>query len=362
MKSFKYINNISEGEATMLLYNQIGTTIDENGDLVYGISGEMFANEMRYLQDKCKKIKVRINSIGGSVLEGYSIISSILSSQVPVETYIDGLGASIAGVIAVSGSKCYMMDYGTLMLHNPMGGNNDKALEVVKNSIIKIFVNRCKMSEENVYKMMEEETWLDSESALAMGMIDEIVNTNKKIEKDKNLYNLYKIYNQITINEKPKEMKSVSEKLGLAEDATEQDIINKIDEIKNSVELANQEKENTQKELDELKNSIKEKEEQANFAKAEEMVNSYSLDKEEKEKAIKLALVDFDGVKNLLEKTKATKSAKVFDIKNIEKSNDDRSDWTMRDWEKKDPKGLKEMLNSNPEEFNRLYKQQYNIK
>ena len=85
---FKYIKNISENEATILLYNQIGDSVDENGMYVSGISGSAFAYEMQYLQDKCKKINVRINSIGGNVLDGYSIVSVEFGLSNRCRTYL----------------------------------------------------------------------------------------------------------------------------------------------------------------------------------------------------------------------------------------------------------------------------------
>ena len=88
---FKYIKNIVEEEATILLYDQIGDSVDENGMYKSGISGSSFAYEMQYLQDKCKKINVRINSIGGNVLDGYSIVSAILNSKIKCDTARDNL-------------------------------------------------------------------------------------------------------------------------------------------------------------------------------------------------------------------------------------------------------------------------------
>ena len=37
LENFKYIKNISDGVGTMLLYSQIGDSVDENGNLVWGI-------------------------------------------------------------------------------------------------------------------------------------------------------------------------------------------------------------------------------------------------------------------------------------------------------------------------------------
>src|SRR4051812_21409466 len=121
MEGYAFVQNISpEGTATILLYDQIGGQ---------GINGRDFANEIERLQSTAKKINVRINSPGGSVLEGYAIVSAILNSSVPVDTYIDGLAASIAGVIAMAGQRVFIKDYGTLMLHNPYGDATGEALQ-----------------------------------------------------------------------------------------------------------------------------------------------------------------------------------------------------------------------------------------
>ena len=92
-----------DGKATMLCYKHIG--YDES--LGYGIDGNNFANEVLWLNQysECKSIEVRINSIGGSVSEGLSICSAILNSEKPVTTIIDGMAYSMAGVIAMCGTK-----------------------------------------------------------------------------------------------------------------------------------------------------------------------------------------------------------------------------------------------------------------
>jgi len=125
---------------------------------------------------------VRINSIGGSVIDGYSIVSAILNSKVPCNTYIDGLAASIAGVIAMSGKKCYMADFGTLMMHNPSGGNDSNVLDLVKSTLVTILSNRTKLDEATVNNMMDAETWLSAGQCLEMGIVDEIVSSNKKLK------------------------------------------------------------------------------------------------------------------------------------------------------------------------------------
>ena len=364
--NFKYIKNIAEdnSEATILLYNQIGNSIDGNGNIEYGIDGAYFAYEMQYLQDKCKKINVRINSIGGSVFDGYSIISSILNSSVPVDTYIDGLAASIAGVIAISGKKVYMMDYGTLMLHNPSGGADKAVLNLVKDTLVTLYSNRTSQDSEAVSKMMDKETWMDAKLAKECGMVDEIISSGKKlkINQTDSLYNMAIIYNKI-INPK-KNMNLITNKLGLDENSSEDVIVSEIATLQNLVNEAKAENERIKSELasaQEQLTTIEAEKEAHKNAEIEAMVNSFNLKDEEKESAIKLAKVDFESVKNMLSKSTVKEPVKVFDFKNVvtKKGTEDRSTWTIRDWEKKDQKGLDKIRNESPEYYEVMYNEYY---
>ena len=214
----------------MLLYSQIGDSVDENGNITYGISGSSFANELQWLQTQCKSISVRINSVGGSVLDGYSIVSAMLSCKVPCNTYIDGLAASISGVIALAGKKCYMMDYGTLMLHNPSGGNDKAVTDLVKQTLVTLISNRCSKTSEEISVMMDQETWLTSAEALNSGFVDEVVTSGKKIRmKQDSLYNMAVIYNKL-INPKINTMNKVTDFLKLKNEADEDSIVSAIKE------------------------------------------------------------------------------------------------------------------------------------
>lgn len=363
--NFKYIKNISENEATILLYSQIGDSVDASGNYVSGISGSAFAYEMQYLQDKCSKIKVRINSIGGSVLDGYSIVSAILNSKVPCDTYIDGLAASISGVIAMAGKKCYMADFGTLMLHNPSGGNDTAVLNLVKDTLVTIFEQRTKLTAEEISVMMDKETWLGAAEALNMGLVDEVVASVKKykVSKSESLSNMAIIYNKI-IN-KPN-MEKIQNVLKLSNEASEETIVSAIEEkdIKNAelqaevdrlkaIVDANEAKENEAKEL-----AAKELETKA-IELVENAIKAKKILETEKDSTIEMAKNNFEFVSNMISKINNVKDAvKVFDVKNVAK-NEERKDWTIRDWEKKDPNGLVKIKNETPEIYTEMYNQFY---
>lgn len=368
---FKYIKNISDNEATILLYNQIGDSVDENGNYVYGISGSSFAYEMQYLQDKCSKIKVRINSIGGNVLDGYSIVSAILNSKVSCDTYIDGLAASISGIIAMAGQKCYMADYGTMMLHNPQGGNDKEVLALVKQTLVTILSKRTKLDEDTVNKMMDEETWLDANQCMDMGLVDVVVKCDKKIKMSTNsLTEMALIYNKL-INKKPN-MEKITNVLNLSNEATEVEIVAAIEDkdTKNAELLSENEalkarlKEIEDAELAKLEAEKKELETKS-IELVENAIKAKKIDESEKDSTIALAISNFVAVENMLNKiNNVTEAVKVFDVKNIatKNGNEDRSTWTIRDWEKKDVKGLEKIKNETPDIYNEMYSKFYNKK
>jgi len=369
---FKYIKNIHAEETDILLYNQIGSSVDNHGHFEPGIDGEVFAHEMRFLQERTKKINVRINSIGGSVFHAYSIMSAILGSKVPVDTYIDGLAASVAGVIAMTGRRIFMRDFGTLMLHNPSGGKDSEVLELAKKTLIKIFTERRGFKEEDVDKMMNDETWLDAETAKKKGFIDEIIASkdNEKIERTRDLANMVLIYNKI-INPKNNKMKDLLNKFGLSENASESEAIAKFDAIQNAAKAATTELESTKKELKELQDKVKADEaiveankETAAKELVDKLVNANKVKKEDTEKYVKLAMVDYDGIKNIFELVTVKKVAQVVNVAKFDGKNgtEDRTSWSFRDWDKKDGKGLLKMKNETPELYSELFETHYGSK
>jgi enoyl-CoA hydratase/carnithine racemase len=315
---------------------------------------------MQYLQKNCSSINVRINSVGGNVLDGYAIISAILNCSVPCNTYIDGLGASIAGVIAVAGKKCYMMDYGTLMIHSASGSEDKAMLDLVDGTINKILSNRTSKTPEQISDIMKAETWFTADEALNSGLVDEVVNTSKKIKvKKESLQNMALVYNQL-ITKKPK-MEKVFNKLSVTNE----------DEAVVAIEAINAEHQKLVNELEELKKKLAEFEakelEATNKAKedlkvkatefAENLVKEGKAKEEEKEEIITNAIANFEFVSNMFSKIGGVKNAiKVFDLKNFagKKGAEDRSEWTIRDWETKDSAGLMEIKNQTPDLYNEM--------
>lgn len=374
VNNFKLIDNVNKGVATINLYEQIGDTVDQNGNITYGISGSSFANAIQWLDEyeEVSKINVRINSIGGSVLDGYSIVSAILNCSKPVDTYIDGLAASTAGWIAVCGKKVYMADFGTFMMHNPSGGSDKKVTALVKETIVTILSNRTGLGAEDCTEMMNKETWMSANDCLAKGIVDEVVSSGKKVKMNTNsLSEMAIIYNKV-IN-KPK-MENIKNKLGLGAEVTETEIVNSIDVLQNKANELESENQKLKEEIAKYEAEQKEKEaaEKAAFeTEVNEFVNGAVKDgkikEEEKEGVLANALVSkesFGFVKNMISKiSNVVVAPKIFNLAEVETSLgiENRKDWTIRDWEKKDPNGLLKLKNEAPVVYAKLFKDTYGV-
>ena len=104
----------------MRLYGTIGSRVD----------GDYFAHELASLdRDDFDQIHIRMNSPGGNVFQGMSIVSAILSMNTPVCVHIDGIAASMAAVVAVAADRVCMMDFAKMMIHDPyFSGANEKTM------------------------------------------------------------------------------------------------------------------------------------------------------------------------------------------------------------------------------------------
>ena len=106
-------------------YWEMSKTQDNIGEIsIYGeivseeISATSFKDDLDDLGD-VKTINLHINSPGGSVFEGIAIHNMLKMHKAKINVYVDGLAASIASVIAMSGDTIFMPENSMLMIHNP---------------------------------------------------------------------------------------------------------------------------------------------------------------------------------------------------------------------------------------------------
>lgn len=157
--------------AEVSIYGDIGS---------WGVSAASFIDAVKAVQGP---IRVRINSGGGDVFDGLAIYN-YLAGRGDVETVIDGLAASAASLPFLAGSKRRMPKAAFLMVHNPwsgtVGGADDmrKAADVLDRigaGLANVYARVTGMAVEAVQALMNAETWLDGDAALAGNWATEVV-------------------------------------------------------------------------------------------------------------------------------------------------------------------------------------------
>lgn len=221
----------------MRLYGVIGQKVD----------GDLFAQELASLDAlELDLVKIRVNSPGGDVLQGMSIVSAMLAMNTPVHVYIDGVAASMAAVVAVAADKVHMMDFSQFMIHDPSFGGEaarsakeKKTLERTKEMLQRVLARRGK-DEAEVSKLMTQETWFSARQAKEHNLCDEIIPSAKK---GMSALTPMQIIAQIDAEYQPKPIKmkltnEASTLLNVSAEATEADISAAVIKMNASLEAA----------------------------------------------------------------------------------------------------------------------------
>jgi ATP-dependent Clp endopeptidase proteolytic subunit ClpP len=155
------------------------TIYDEIG--LGGVKAKEFTAELK--KYKGQHIDLRINSVGGNVIEGDAIFNALRRHRGGLTVHVDGLAASMASVIAMAGDTIRMADNALLMIHNPwslaMGDADDlrkeaETLDKIKGSMVRTYARRANLPQSDISSMMDEEKWMDAQEALELGFVDQI--------------------------------------------------------------------------------------------------------------------------------------------------------------------------------------------
>src|SRR5690349_6468961 len=118
-KWFRFVNDASDPSTVDIhVIDFIGDWIDQALNEMFGeeisVTAKAFVDQLAALPEGVKAINVHINSPGGDVFAALNIANALRDQQATknrtVTTYVDGLAASAASIIAMAGSKVVMAD------------------------------------------------------------------------------------------------------------------------------------------------------------------------------------------------------------------------------------------------------------
>ena len=169
-------NQHTETSAELLIYDVVGR--DWFGE---GVSASAFKAALDDLGD-VETITVRINSEGGDVFDGMAIYNLLAEHHAEIDVIVDGLAASIASVVAMAGDTIRMAEGSMMMIHNPwsmIAGDATEfrkmaaVLDKLQDNIGSVYADRSGASIADVSLMMDLESWLTADEAIAVGLADE---------------------------------------------------------------------------------------------------------------------------------------------------------------------------------------------
>lgn len=187
---YKRLNDIYNRR--LYLYGLIDSPEDYNY-LVYGMTASSIVEAIFEINEEDRNVPIKkrapiilyINSCGGSMVDGFAIISAIAASKTPVYTVNIGQWSSMAFLIGITGDKRYSLPNMTFLLHDGWTGTEnsvnkvcDQILfekhyekKVVRSHVLKY----TKIAKKTYKKIKRKEMYFLPELALKYGVIDEIV-------------------------------------------------------------------------------------------------------------------------------------------------------------------------------------------
>lgn len=166
----------------------LGTDIDAT-------SANIISAQLQWLESQNNSdITIEISSNGGSIYDGYKILDTIQYINCDVSTICMGMVASMATVIASSGTrgKRLILPHSRFLIHQPMSGisagtqSSDiqihaREIDILKTELTQILTDNTygKVTYEEMERMCDRDTILTAQQALEKGFVDEIIASKK---------------------------------------------------------------------------------------------------------------------------------------------------------------------------------------
>lgn len=170
----------ASGEATervieVFVYGEIGT---------WGITANQFVQDLRAMDDGVSPVIAAFNSIGGDLFDGLAMHNALSRLGERCTGRIDALAASAASVAVCGAHRVVIAANAMLMIHNPYtyaGGDAEDfrrvadVLDQTLEAIIAAYKAKAPdIDDAELRRMVNAETWLTANEALALGLADEV--------------------------------------------------------------------------------------------------------------------------------------------------------------------------------------------
>ena len=134
---------------------------------------------------KYKQINLVISSNGGDLSDALVIRDLLKAYPANVTSYLTGVCASAATILADAGNTVVMSKQCIYMIHKPLfqwtGGNSDELrkdaeiLDMWEELALNVYEDKTKMSREEISELMRDTTFMTADIAKSYGFVDDVV-------------------------------------------------------------------------------------------------------------------------------------------------------------------------------------------
>lgn len=165
-----------------------------------GVTAKMVSNQIASAGEDIEQIEVHLNSPGGDAFDGVAIYNQLKQFPGQVNVFVDGVAASAASIIAMAGDQRVVSTGGQIMIHNASAftfgdrkshQRQSRALSKLDKGLADIYAEATGTDAATISQMMDEETWLDAEDALAEGFATHVAPAQAEATNSLRMLNLY---------------------------------------------------------------------------------------------------------------------------------------------------------------------------
>lgn len=168
------------------------------GEIGKGLGKVSIESVKSQLDPKASDYILHMASPGGDVFEGFGIYNILRNSGKKIVTHIEAVTASIATLVSFAGETIVMNRTAQFMIHNPYisdlkGEAKDlrnvaDQLDQIKALLMDVASKRAtrngkSISNDELSKLYDNETWLNSDTAMEYGFVDEVQDAIKAVAK-----------------------------------------------------------------------------------------------------------------------------------------------------------------------------------
>jgi ATP-dependent protease ClpP protease subunit len=173
--TFQASGEAEQRSIEIFVYGEIGA---------WGVTANQFVQDLRAMDDGASPVIVAFNSIGGDLFDGLAIHNALSRLGERCTGRIDALAASAASVAVCGAHRVVIAANAMLMIHNPYtfisGDAKDfrrvaDVLDQTLEAIIAAYKAKAPdVDEAELRRMVNAETWLTANEAVALGLADEV--------------------------------------------------------------------------------------------------------------------------------------------------------------------------------------------